>query len=161
MECRSFLEISIPDSRDTITVLAVLLSFVPWVAGFGIVVAGFQSTAGSRLRLLMVLTIGLIVVNEALLKRVVSQPRPPESCLKSKGMPSSHSALSVAWAVTLLIYPQRTLRDKICAVTLLSVPWARVQVGDHTPSQVIAGSALGLIAALAAWRMKRDTLVLN
>ena len=39
----------------------------------------------------------LQVMNEGIIKRLVQQDRPSGSCLHSKGMPSSHAELSVAF----------------------------------------------------------------
>jgi len=97
-------------------------------------------------------TFGLVMIaNEALLKRLLRQPRPESSCLKSNGMPSSHSALSLAWSWTMSRWPAPF---RAVIVFLLLVPWSRVQIGDHSVSQVVVGGVLGAGAALAVERVK-------
>lgn len=93
-----------------------------------------------------------------ILKWIIRQPR-PASCLLSCGMPSGHSVFAVGcWAILLwdcAIQAQhisenlRALRGLLFSVLLLPVPWARVEVGDHSLQQAVAGSSLGFLCALS------------
>jgi membrane-associated phospholipid phosphatase len=143
-QCWSLLEVSVRDDwmLSTTTIVATLLSFLPWLLGL-LVFAG--SIQNGRLRQLLPLTILVMVANEGVLKRIFSQPRPEMSCLSSKGMPSSHSALSIAWACAVSRWPTHFLW---LSALLVAVPWARVHVGDHTVAQVVAGGLVGTTLAV-------------
>lgn len=83
-----------------------------------------------------------------LLKRLARQPRPdtPES---RDGFPSGHTALAFAFARSL------AERDSDWAVPAYAfaaaVAWSRVKRKAHTPTQVVAGAALGLFVAGEVW----------
>lgn len=83
-----------------------------------------------------------------LLKRLARQPRPdaPES---RDGFPSGHTALAFAFARSL------AERDNDWAVPAYAfasaVAWSRVKRKAHTPTQVVAGAALGLFVAGEVW----------
>lgn len=91
------------------------------------------------------------------IKAIIRQPR-PRSCLLSCGMPSGHSVFAVGvWLVLLwdlvVQVPDITFNSRCCRLALLSlmmlpVPWARVEIGDHSLSQVLAGSSLGIFTAI-------------
>merc|ERR1712093_505400 len=98
-------------------------------------------------RQLIPVTVLVMVVNEGMLKRILSQDRPAASCLLSKGMPSSHSALSIAWAVSIVRATSEHDLMRWYSAVLFAVPWARVQVGDHSIAQVVAGGAVGIATA--------------
>jgi membrane-associated phospholipid phosphatase len=58
---------------------------------------------------------------------------------------SVHSgAVAGTMVVLTLIFGPAAL---VLAVLAGAVAWARVEVGDHTPAQVIAGGAIGTIVA--------------
>eukprot|EP00658_Telonema_sp_P-2_P028915 TRINITY_DN22068_c0_g1_i12.p1 TRINITY_DN22068_c0_g1~~TRINITY_DN22068_c0_g1_i12.p1 ORF type:complete len:232 (+),score=39.55 TRINITY_DN22068_c0_g1_i12:763-1458(+) len=107
----------------------------------------------------MLLLAGLIVViNEGLFKRVISQDRPQGSCLSSKGMPSSHAELSIGlwWYIQLEVFFKKELTSTGCwsvhnklvvvgvvYVLLLPVPFSRVVLHDHSWAQVGVGALVG------------------
>jgi membrane-associated phospholipid phosphatase len=147
MACSAFLEVSLHHGAidDWLTVCATLLSFLPWVVG-AIIVLG--SSRFERARALVPITLLVMLLNEVVLKSLLQQPRPATSCLKSKGMPSSHSALSLAWAGAIFIRGWNG-SHRVLVLALVSVPWARVHVGDHTTYQVLAGCLVGSAVAAA------------
>jgi len=150
MHCGSFLEVSLQESWTSSPEMlsATVLSFLPWVLGAAVFAGSLQP---GRMRQLLPVTLVVMIANEALLKRLLRQPRPESSCLKSNGMPSSHSALSLAWSWTMSRWPAPF---RAVIVFLLLVPWSRVQIGDHSVSQVVVGGVLGAGAALAVERVK-------
>ena len=78
---------------------------VPLPVGLGMAPVGCtQCSAGGQIfmrrmwPLQMLLLAGVIVIlNEGVFKRIIKQDRPSESCLHSKGMPSSHAELSIGF----------------------------------------------------------------
>mmetsp|Transcript_90706 Transcript_90706/g.259492 ORF Transcript_90706/g.259492 Transcript_90706/m.259492 type:complete len:328 (-) Transcript_90706:91-1074(-) len=97
----------------------------------------------------------------ALIKLMVGQPR-PASCLTSCGMPSGHSCYAIGFLLFAMLWDsvsrvpmddqaggddRRALRGVAFACLLLPVPWSRVQLGDHSESQVFVGSAVGAVGA--------------
>mmetsp|Transcript_86015 Transcript_86015/g.162044 ORF Transcript_86015/g.162044 Transcript_86015/m.162044 type:complete len:225 (+) Transcript_86015:172-846(+) len=84
------------------------------------------------------------------LKRIFKQPRPPASCLVSCGMPSGHSMESIGLGTYLVLELYRLKpaywKWKIAALVALlaPVPWSRVELGDHSMQQVLAGSGFGI-----------------
>lgn len=63
--------------------------------------------------------------------------------------PSDHATASFAIAVAILLRKRSWGIFALAAATLLSV--GRVAVGYHYPSDVLAGAALGAVAALTLW----------
>eukprot|EP00913_Durusdinium_trenchii_P018223 g17120.t2 len=142
----------------------------------------------------------LLSVNEAVVKKIVAEPRPGSmmelrgqngllegSCVETCGMPSSHSAISMGWFLLSvldamsrtnlspdqidlrtfggdpLVAEQRkwgafiNARECISIVVywfliMVPVPFMRVVLRDHTESQVVAGSCLGVALAMVWWR---------
>jgi undecaprenyl-diphosphatase len=68
----------------------------------------------------------------------------------SKSFPSSHAAMSFA-AATILTYIEPPLAPLFYGLALL-MSWSRVYVGVHYPSDVLAGTAVGLISG-ALWTL--------
>jgi membrane-associated phospholipid phosphatase len=179
------LQVTLPNNANEWQLLAVFYGYVPWVICLLIAVA-FLVYRGSRevsVGLLPALTAG---INE-LVKMGVNQNRPVGSCLTSKGMPSSHSAVSIGLFLFLildaayrlrpsgagifgscksmgdtaikmlkgvLVLPFGSLTRKeffgyagLWAILLIPVPLSRVLLNDHSPSQAMAGSLIGILAA--------------
>jgi undecaprenyl-diphosphatase len=63
--------------------------------------------------------------------------------------PSDHATAAFAIAVALLLRHRKAGWLAVAMATVLSV--ARVAVGTHYPSDVLAGAAIGTLAALAFW----------
>ncbi|HET9163370.1 MAG TPA: phosphatase PAP2 family protein [Solirubrobacterales bacterium] len=76
------------------------------------------------------------------------------------GFPSDHATASFAIAVAILLRKRGWGIFALVAATVLSV--GRVAVGYHFPSDVLAGAALGAVAALVLWvrplRVRIDAL---
>ena len=95
------LQVTLPNDPNFWQILAVFYGYVPWVICLFIGLA-FLVYRGSRklaVGLLPALTAG---INE-LVKLGVNQSRPLGSCLTSKGMPSSHSAVSIGLFLYLIL----------------------------------------------------------
>jgi membrane-associated phospholipid phosphatase len=157
------LEVTVPATLDWLTVVAVGYSLVPWIGSVGLLTATAITKRYSLILCTTLLTF-MITMNESLMKRALREPRPLGSCLGSYGMPSSHSLLSIGlwtylaleltWGdVSMNGFRPRSLRQRsallgAAAALLVPVPFARVMVGDHTTSQVVAGVSLGVLMAL-------------
>jgi undecaprenyl-diphosphatase len=63
--------------------------------------------------------------------------------------PSDHATAAFAIAVALLLRHRKSGLLALAMATVVSV--ARVAVGTHYPSDVLAGAAIGALAALALW----------
>ena len=63
--------------------------------------------------------------------------------------PSDHATAAFAIAVALLLRHRKAGLIALAMATVLSV--ARVAVGTHYPSDVLAGAAIGTLAALVLW----------
>jgi len=96
------------------------------------------------------------VFTNALLKGLVADMRPTGTCLTSCGMPSGHSQTTIAVATFIVLevctrrHSGRVLPSTVLivvALILLPVPWSRVQLDDHSISQVLIGSCVGLLEA--------------
>jgi len=163
-------DVSVPLYPSRLEQIAVFYSMLPWIgAAFWTLTACTLRRTSLLVPLLWVLL--LIVVSEGF-KKIFPMPRPQGSCLHSKGMPSSHSAISIG----MLLWCLLTLRTRragspvplrhvfgftaLC-IMLVPVPFSRVYLYDHTPMQVIVGSILGATcAAFVAFSCERrsDTL---
>jgi membrane-associated phospholipid phosphatase len=73
---------------------------------------------------------------------------PPRS--RRRRLPLAHTAVVVA--LTCAMWPWLRRSQKIVAVGFVTVvPLNRVYVGAHWPIDLIAGAAVGLLAAAVAW----------
>jgi membrane-associated phospholipid phosphatase len=180
------LQVTWPNNPDFWQVISVLYGYVPWLLSLGIAIL-FLIYRGTR-ELTVGLLVGLIAGINEVIKILVDQPRPQESCLSSRGMPSSHSAVAVGLFLFLVLdaayrlKPLVNISDKsscghsfnrmlkgmmilpfgylskglfasylaIWSVLLLPVPISRVVLHDHSPTQALAGSFVGMIA-VAIW----------
>lgn len=176
------LQVTWPNNPDFWQVISVVYGYVPWLLSLGIAVL-FLIFRGTR-ELTVGLLVGLIAGINEVIKILVDQPRPPESCLTSRGMPSSHSAVAIglflflvldaAYRLKPLLTPNnnhscsqsfiRMLKGMmilpfgsltqgefssylaIWSILLLPVPLARVVLHDHSPSQALAGTFVGMVA---------------
>ena len=101
-----------------------------------------------------------------IMKAIVKQRRPEPFYLicvdnSSYGMPSSHSSMSIGWIVLLAIdlptvfVLKRPWLPRVCfniaCVLLIPVPMSRVILGDHSPTQAMAGTLVGIALGAAWW----------
>eukprot|EP00658_Telonema_sp_P-2_P058829 TRINITY_DN47419_c0_g1_i1.p1 TRINITY_DN47419_c0_g1~~TRINITY_DN47419_c0_g1_i1.p1 ORF type:complete len:192 (-),score=57.99 TRINITY_DN47419_c0_g1_i1:19-510(-) len=77
-------------------VCAIVWSYVPYGVGLALLIhlLYLQRTWSF---LLLTLASLVVVSNEACIKRILAQDRPDGSCIDTKGMPSSHAEISLAW----------------------------------------------------------------
>ncbi|KDN44361.1 PAP2-domain-containing protein [Tilletiaria anomala UBC 951] len=91
------------------------------------------------------------------LKQLIRQPRPQHAntCQPpTHGMPSTHSATITFMGLYLVLGARGTIPAAATALGLLLPPavmWSRVHLGLHTPTQTLAGAALGASTAAAAF----------
>ena len=182
------LGITLPNNSSAWQYLSVVWGFTPWILcfGIGLLFLIYRGTRELAVGLLPALVAGIT----ELIKLPIHQSRPVLSCLTTCGMPSSHSAVSVALLLYLVldavyrINPRLGSRNSFCpvlsnigdvcmkmvrgfvvlpfdsmsrgefsaylsiwVVLLLPVPISRVLLFDHSPSQVLAGSLVGMFAA--------------
>ena len=145
---------------DAAHVAMVLWSLVPYALPVGLA-ASLLYVGDSFSLSCVALFLLLVTLNEGLLKHLVAQPRPPGSCLyfTSTGMPSGHATTSIGMLTYLLLetwverprLPRRRKRAITAAllVVLAPVPYSRVYLHDHYPSQVAVGAAEGFCVATA------------
>lgn len=74
--------------------ICAMYGFVPY-AVFFVAFLEFLYRRGTRELNFILCTTTIIVLNEGVIKPIVSQPRPEHSCVTSCGMPSGHSAMAV------------------------------------------------------------------
>src|SRR3954468_14075658 len=103
------------------------------------------------------LSAGLALAVAAVVARVVDRPRPfvaPPHAVHlfathaaDPGFPSDHATAAFAIAVALLLRSRTWGAIALAAATVLGI--TRVGMGIHYPTDVLAGAALGALAALA------------
>lgn len=111
------------------------------------------STATAALPGIALLTAGAL---NPLLKAIVDRPRPPEVLHRvtesSSGFPSGHSAHSAAAWLCLGLLLWATGRSRIavaaCVAATVLVGASRVVLAVHSPTDVVAGWAVGLAVAV-------------
>lgn len=165
------------DSSPTV-ILAILYAYVP-VMYAAMIPLSFLCNPGTRTLSFILFILLTTAWHEGVVKRIVSQPRPTGSCNTSCGMPSSHACMAVGYLVLCLldsifrtdpeheetwlqaINPRGFFSGGIhgpksfavhatfWCLFLLPVPMTRVVLRDHTPEQVLAGSLLGVVEAVA------------
>lgn len=112
--------------------------------------------------LALAFSVALTQAAVALVKALVSRPRPPAadalSVASGFSFPSGHAATSAALYVTLAFLAARACRGParatiVLAGTLLvlAVGASRVYLGVHYPTDVVAGWLTGGAVALASW----------
>ena len=126
-------------------------------------VLGWVVRRGGR-GLVPVLAVALAIVVQNVVKVIIRRPRPPVVRLEhvtSWSFPSGHATESTALLAALVIclWPRlTTTRARVAAVapaasTALLIAAARVTLGVHYPTDVLAGIVLGVLAALIAVRV--------
>lgn len=109
------------------------------------------------------LSVVVVTVVCNVLKDVIAQPRPPESHRDGFGMPSEHSAFCACIAMHLSLHLFLRVRCPR-VLKLLAVPalwlWAvlvvcsRLHLGVHSEAQVLVGSMVGAVIAVASFTVE-------
>lgn len=133
---------------------------IMWVGTtLGIVVAALVASLVRRHRLsTQLLASGLLAwVAQRLLKALVDRGRPKDLLADANywghlasggGIPSGHTAMAVAVCATITFHVGN--RSKVlCAMVAVLVGVGRMYTGNHLPLDVVAGAALGWLAAWA------------
>lgn len=124
----------------------------------------FVSTCFKKPFLLLVAILFDYLINY-LIKMTLRMPRPPDSCLKSYGMPSGHSqtAFLLATISVLYYYNRFNHNDRVyfvrsfcwfsfwCVGSAVSIVISRVILRHHTITQVCVGSLLGVFDGVICW----------
>ena len=162
-------------SRGLVTALKVLStlgSAVVYVPLFAAVAAWLARRHRPRLAVFVVVTTGGSALLNAMVKLAVDRARPvlPDPVAHAAGMsfPSGHAQSAVVAAAVLLLVFLPLLRSAwralavVAAVTFpIAIGFARVTLGVHYVSDVLAGYALGtawvaaMIAAFNVWQRER------
>src|SRR4051812_3775575 len=119
-------------------------------------VGGHRGIATRRAVVAAGLSAGLALAVAAIVARVVDRPRPfvghPHAVhlftthAADPGFPSDHATAAFAIAVALLLRSRTWGAIALAAATVLAI--TRVAMGIHYPTDVLAGAALGALAAL-------------
>lgn len=142
-----------PANPQPLDYVAAFYSAMPFFALISVVLALIAFRGLWELVLLVYFPF-ILEASNVLLKGMFAEPRPPASCLISCGMPSGHSQASIGLGTYLVLELCRLKpaywKWKIAAVVVLltPVPWSRVQLGDHSLKQVLAGSGFGIAFGL-------------
>ncbi len=164
-----FSSFTAPSYASVADILAMIYSCVPMAIVASIVCfACFTRKFLASLVFLLLFLVHFPVTE--ILKISIRQSRPLGSCNGNFGMPSGHSFACLSFLSFFFCFlflrqifspahfshltpshsgPQPTLKKKtqiffLLCLLLLPVPWARVQLRDHSPAQVSAGAALGV-----------------
>jgi undecaprenyl-diphosphatase len=144
--------------------------FLATLAIVFLVARGTAHAAWRRASVAAVLSAGLALAVGKLVSELVDRARPfvadPggvhlfSAHAADAGFPSDHATAAFAIAVAILLRKRSWGYVALAAAAVLSV--GRVALGVHYPSDVLAGAALGSVAALVLWtpplRTKVDLL---
>jgi undecaprenyl-diphosphatase len=150
-------------------VLSTIGSALVYFPLFAAVAAWLAWRRLPRLALFVVVTVAGSALLNAIVKLIVHRTRPtvadPVAHAAGLSFPSGHAqGAVVAWAVLLLVFlpalrgPWRAIAVAIAVAMVLATGFARVALGVHFVSDVLAGYVLGaawvaaMIAAFNAWR---------
>eukprot|EP01132_Coremiostelium_polycephalum_P011220 gene11220-13745_t len=163
--------ICFPRDSDGVTagmVIMAIYSYVPVVVF--LVLFGWYIWRRSIVPLVVLISLGIcLLLNEAILKNIIKQKRPIESCACSYGMPSGHSLIStflLFWIIFEFLYDPLVLNSKlskkqryvyigIAIVCFSVVPYSRVYLKYHTVEQIIVGSCLGFVISILVFLFLR------
>ncbi|KAF8822373.1 putative Dolichyldiphosphatase [Cardiosporidium cionae] len=157
----SFLSVSYRSPLSIPIFLALLYSYVPFLAFFLHFVGFFFTTSAIPFFVVSILSI-TAALNEVLIKNIFRESRPLGSLVQSYGMPSSHCMVSygvLTWSLLEFLFPQDILLFSllhfllICAI-FIPVPWARFYLDDHTPRQCVYGCLGGAIFGILAYALR-------
>jgi undecaprenyl-diphosphatase len=147
--------------EDPVTayVNAAQILFLALLAILFVLVRGHERQAARRGAIAAGLSAALALLSGNVISGIVNRPRPfvahPHAVhlfshhAADAGFPSDHATASFAIAVAILL---RSRRWGLLALAMAVVVSAgRVAMGIHYPTDVLAGAALGTLAALTLW----------
>lgn len=170
------LGITYPNDAGTWEIMGVIYGYLMWLAIMFVFVL-FLVRRGTRELALLIVPGSSIAISD-IIKYIAREPRPATSCLWSCGMPSGHAAVAIAFftylvaeVVCMLSSPDSKLTSSLIrgaymvpnsavsrsdlryfvslwSVIFLPIPVSRLVTGDHSVSQVLAGSLLGMCVGL-------------
>jgi undecaprenyl-diphosphatase len=133
--------------------------FIVTLAFIFLIASGQRHIAWRRASVAAVLSAGLGLAVAKVISELVDRARPfvadPHGVhlfsghAADPGFPSDHATAAFAIATAILLRRRKAGIFALAAAALLSV--GRVALGVHYPSDVLAGAALGSVAALALW----------
>jgi membrane-associated phospholipid phosphatase len=123
-----------------------------------LVTAALRHDRGPAPALAVLVAVGVAFRLDNVLKAVIERPRPSgllegievRDHVGGFGFPSGHTTMACAIAASLHPILSPTARWIVWALAAL-VGAARMYVGAHWPADVVAGAALGIAIASAAW----------
>lgn len=133
-----------------------------WIA-LGLIFLLKKQTRRVGISILLALLLSVIFCN-GILKNVVARPRPcwrnPDMLLLERmpmdySFPSGHSASSFAAAVSIFFRSRRGGAAAICLAALIAI--SRLYFYVHYPTDILAGTLLGILLAVMAEYLLRIT----
>lgn len=112
-------------------------------------------------------SLAIATVTTQLLKRIVNRPRPYESYTgiypdvfeSGKSFPSGHTTTAFSTATSLTLTTKKWYIAVPAFAWATSVGYSRMYLGEHYPSDVLMGAAVGTASAFASqWIMKKIIL---
>jgi undecaprenyl-diphosphatase len=139
--------------------------FLVWFLIFcGILVYKQQKTSA----ILLFFAVASSVVIKTILKYLINRPRPEMHLLPTHtpSFPSGHSTISAVFFIGIFLLFNQQIKHKIsriifqifCLLGLILVPFSRIFLQMHFPSDVIAGIILGTIILLTTLKFSKKIL---
>ena len=134
------------------------LTYYGWVFIIPVLYNYFSGNASKRL-LAKELLLSMILagsINDFILQKWIARPRPfsvlPDAITVGKlpseySFPSGHTAMAFAFATTYILFMPKSLVSYLFLVFAVGIGIGRIYIGFHYPSDVLAGSILGIICA--------------
>lgn len=128
-----------------------------WMLAAALAVAAAGQPHWRRQAGRVLLSLVLAAALAALLKLGFDEPRPATLGVgtqwlgqrTSSSFPSRHAAMTTAFAVSAALAPRLRWPVRLALLLpALAMAWSRMALGLHFPSDVLAGSALGVLCAL-------------
>jgi len=165
--------IRLPLDMNGLNELAILYGYLPFLIPGGLGIA-FLITWHFLYLYGVLISIVLVCINEAVLKKLCDQPRPDRTAHRDKdgkpkhGMPSGHvlnSTSIMVWSL-LEVYlrgPTQHNEEHVALtgiwlaaifLAMFPVPWARWYNGDHSAAQCSVSLVLGLFVGIGAFLIR-------
>lgn len=161
----SFFSVTVRRPVTKVSSAALAYSYFPFALflGFGFWFVCFSQMFPFLAAVIMAFS---ALVSEYILKRIVKQPRPLSSAVRSYGMPSSHCTVAYcllvwilfeAFSSTIATIPTLAVCS-VSAAALAPVPWARYYLDDHSMDQCVAGSCVGALLGCGCYAARSIVL---